>query len=122
MGVSGVARTPHVWALFICTTRNPNVCTAARQRGLREHRHHTLPLAARPLKQNLWAPTSIAGFPLLLKQYRNCPGKQGNGNGRPSVGGGSGAGVPATNYPVVNIRVRRLRVEQNKLPFIITNK
>lgn len=68
MGVSGVARTPHVCALFICTTRRPNVCTAALQRGLREQRHHTLPLAARPLKQNRCAPTSIAGLPLLLKQ------------------------------------------------------
>ncbi|CAH2242342.1 jg19955 [Pararge aegeria aegeria] len=89
MGRRGVARTPQVCALFICTTRNPKVCTAALQRGFLEQRHQTLPLAARPLKQNLWAPTSIAGFPRLLRQYRNWPGKQGNGNGRPRVGGAS---------------------------------
>ncbi|GBP31474.1 hypothetical protein EVAR_17965_1 [Eumeta japonica] len=83
MGRRGVARTPHVCALFICTTRRPKVCTAARQRGFLEQRHHTFPLAARPLKQKRCAPTSMAGFPRLLRQYRNCPGKHGKGNGSP---------------------------------------
>ncbi|CAK1543888.1 unnamed protein product [Leptosia nina] len=99
MGLSGVALTPHVCALFICTTRRPKVWTAARQRGFLEQRHQTFPLAARPLKQNLCAPTSIAGFPRLLRQYLNCPGKQGNGNGRPKVGVVSaGVALPVTEH------------------------